>query len=223
LKASDLLDKIVTSLAKTEAFLNQDHDNAWRAKQVGNFIGNAAKGAWDGIGKMFSGGSLSPADAKSAAHAGKMFNVDPRLIYGEYYAETSLGTNNPRGGAYNSMGLISGPGAYRGYGYKDSGQNTLSEAFRTDAAMWADSARDFQKLYGHAPSMQELVSYHESSYAPPGAKNDPDNLNVNKVSSVWAGIHSATVFSNGAKVTVHVSPDSRAPNNKPRAGTRPKQ
>jgi hypothetical protein len=179
--------------------------------QIGGVVGPMVQNWFNPGGKSYTypgnkggGPGLTPAVRASMEAAAKMFGIDPALIYAEYRKESSLGQGNAD--PFWKMGLISGPRHYNGYGYSGTGQNTLSEAFRTDAAYWADNMADMRKKGLDTSNLANVVAYHEGTYTPKGALNDPGHLNDTAVSSVLKYI---SEYPYGHKVEVHVKIDSK--------------
>jgi hypothetical protein len=134
-------------------------------------------------------GNLTKQQKADMIAAAQQFNIDPRLIYAEFGAESSFGKANPNADPFWQMGLISGPGKYGGYGYKGTGENTYAEAFKTNAAMWASDIKDMVAK-GIKPTLENIVRYHEGIYTPVGAANDPTGLNSGKIRNVLGFVNS---------------------------------
>jgi hypothetical protein len=127
---------------------------------------------------------LPPAVHGAIRAAAGSTGVDPRLIYADFGSESSFG-QTAQGDPFAQFGLIGktpghwNPDDYAAYGYRPKA-NTLPEAAKVDAAIWAHTKREMQKA-GMATDLPAMVAYQARFFSPIGAPNDPQNLNANKV------------------------------------------
>jgi hypothetical protein len=138
---------------------------------------------------------LSAEQSSAVNAAGAQFNVDPRLIVSVYDKESSAGTNPSGIGAsdpFHAFGLISGPGAYDGYGYVAQG-NTFADAADTVAAFISSTRADYLANKPNEPFLQ----FFDNTYSPPGVNpNSYPNL-VSAYSSLGGDPTGEATYSGG--------------------------